>query len=357
MAQLFGREYAREELRAMTGSLAQVAGIRLGELTDGKARGMRVADVYTGSGLRFTVLLDRAMDIGAAEFAGRPLAWTHPALGGPDLFEPAGFGWARTFGGGLVTTCGLTHFGQPEQDGPEALGLHGRISHIPAGDIAIRREWQGDEYLLEIRGEVRQAALAAENLLLTRTIRTRLGATSFTIEDTVRNDGYRPTPHMILYHCNFGFPVVSPESELLLADALVNPRDAAAGAGLTGHRRFDPPEPEFAEQVFFHQPRVGADGWAQAGIANRALGFGAFVRYDAGALPYLAQWKMMAAGDYVCALEPANQWETPRQKLRAEGRLRHLAAGEEARYRLELGALPDGEAIRGFEARLPAESG
>jgi Domain of unknown function (DUF4432) len=352
MPQLYDGKYSAEDLRQMTGSMAQIAGIRLSELADGKPRGMRVADIYTGSGFRFQVLLDRAMDIGAADYNGKPLAWTYPALGTPEQFDPHGYGWGRTFGGGLVTTCGLTHFGQPEQDGPEALGLHGRISHIPAGAIAIRQEWQGDEYLLEIRGETRQAALAAENLLLTRTIRTRLGATSFSIEDTVRNDGFRPTPHMILYHCNFGFPVVSPESELLLADELTNPRDAAARAGLAGHRHFDRPEPEFAEQVFFHKPRVGADGWAQAGIANRALAFGAFVRYDAGALPYLAQWKMMAAGDYVCALEPANQWETPRHKLREEGRLRFLAAGEEVHYHVELGVLPDAAAVGAFEAAL-----
>src|SRR6478672_5859300 len=142
MPHLFGRDCAAQELRQMTGTLAQIAGVRLLELADGKPRGMRVAEVYTGSGLRFQVLLDRALDIGAAEFAGKPLAWIHPALGGPDQYEPQSYGWARTFGGGLVTTCGLTHFGQPEQDGAEALGLHGRISHIPAGGITIQQAWQ-----------------------------------------------------------------------------------------------------------------------------------------------------------------------------------------------------------------------
>src|SRR5690349_11941211 len=135
MPHLFGREYTREELRPFLSGEAQVAGVRLGEWTDGKARGMRVADVWTGSGLRFQVLLDRALDLGAAEFGGVPLAWLHPALGTPALYDPAGYGWARTFGGGLLTTCGLTHFGQPEQDGAEALGLHGPISHTAAENV------------------------------------------------------------------------------------------------------------------------------------------------------------------------------------------------------------------------------
>jgi hypothetical protein len=350
MPELFGVAYTPEELRRQVGTMAQLAGVRLVELADGKARGIRVAEVYTGSGLRFQVLLDRALDIGAAEFAGKPLAWQHPALGGPDQYDPHGYGWGRTFGGGLVTTCGLTFFGHPEQDAGEALGLHGRISHIPADHVQITEEWRGDDYVLEITGQARQAVLAGENLLLTRTIRTRLGASTITIDDTVRNDGWRRTPHMILYHCNFGFPVVSPDAELLVDDELVNPRDDAARAGLAGHRQFDPPEDDFAEQVFFHKPRVTGDGFAQAAIVNQAIQFGAYIRYRAAELPYLAQWKMMAAGDYVCALEPANQWETPRHKLRAENRLRFLAPGEEVHYHLELGPLPDAAAIRAFAA-------
>ena len=352
MAQLFDGKYSAEDLRQMTGSMAQIAGIRLSELADGKPRGMRVADIYTGSGFRFQVLLDRAMDIGAAEFNGTPLAWTHPALGTPEQFDPHGYGWGRTFGGGMVTTCGLTHFGQPEQDGTEALGLHDRISHTHAGHVCVTEAWRGDDYVLEIEGQSRQAVLNGENLLLTRKISTRLGATTLTIEDTVRNDGYRSTPHMILYHCNFGFPVVSPDSVLLVDDEFANPRDAAARAGFDSHRQFEPPTPEYAEQVFFHKPRVGAGGFVQAGIANRALGFGAFVRYRAAELPYLAQWKMLAMHDYVCALEPANQWETPRHKLREEGRLRFLAAGEEVHYRVEIGVLPDADAVAAFEAAV-----
>jgi len=293
------------------------------------------------------------MDIGSAEYAGRPLAWVHPALGGSDQYEPQGYGWGRTFGGGLVTTCGLTFFGHPEQDAGEALGLHGRISHIPAEKVRVTEEWRGDDYVLEIEGQVRQSMLGGENLLLTRKISTRLGATALTIDDTVRNDGYLDTPHMILYHCNFGFPVVSPSSELVVDDEQVKPRDEPARAGFAGHNRFEPPQPGFAEQVFFHKPRVDGEGYSSAAIINRTLDFGAYIRYRADELPYLAQWKLMGARDYVCALEPANQWETPRHVLREEGRLRFLAPGEEVHYHVEIGALADAQATGQFE-RTPA---
>src|SRR3954468_19882962 len=111
MPDLFGKEYPAERLRLLTSTMRQIAGIRTLELTDGRARGMRVAEVYTGSGFRFTVLIDRAMDIREAEMGGRPIAWLHPALAGPELYEPEGYGWGRSWGGGLVTTAGLTFFG------------------------------------------------------------------------------------------------------------------------------------------------------------------------------------------------------------------------------------------------------
>jgi hypothetical protein len=354
MARLFGRDYTPQELRSLTGALSQLAGIRPVVLDEGKARGLRAAEIWTGSGLRFQVLIDRALDLGAADHGGRPVAWVHPALGTPAQHEARGYGWLRSFGGGLLTTCGLSHFGQPETDQGQEWGLHGRIAHIPAERVRVSEEWRGEEYVLQIAGEVRETVALGENLLLARTITTRLGADHLLLEDRVRNEGFRPAPHMMLYHCNFGFPVVSPQSELLIRDLEVEARDEAARAGLAGHRRFEPPDPAWAEQVFFHRPYVGGDGLATAAIVNRALGFGAYLRYRAAELPCLGQWKMMGAGDYTCALEPATHAENTRRRLRDEGRLRLLRPGEEVRYFIEVGVLRDGPAIRAYEESVGA---
>ncbi|HSD65362.1 MAG TPA: aldose 1-epimerase family protein [Vicinamibacteria bacterium] len=354
MPSLYGRSYRKEDLRRLVGGPAQVAGIRLVDLADGRSRGMRAADVYTGSGFRFQVLVDRGLDLGAAEHAGRPLAFVHPALGSPALHEPTGLGWLRTFGGGLVTTCGLDHFGPPDPEG-EGYGLHGRASHLPAEGVRVTQDWRGDEYVLEVEGETRQARLFGENLSLRRRVSTRMGASSLLLEDRVTNEGFRPASLAVLYHCNFGFPVVSPESELLLRDRSVRPRDEPARAGLADHLRFGPPQAGFAEQVFFHEPRVGADGLASAAIVNRALAFGAFVRWRAAELPVLAHWKMTGEGEYVCGLEPSTHAMTPtRQEQREAGTLRDLAPGESISFRLEIGALPDADSVTDFEkARHP----
>ncbi len=349
MPRLFGRSFRKEELRKLIGDVAQVAGLRLVELADGRVRGMRAADLYTGSGFRFQVLVDRGLDLGAAEHAGRPLAFVHPALGTPALHERQGLGWLRTFGGGLVTTCGLDHFGPPDPEG-EGYGLHGRASHLPAESVRVRQEWRGEEYVVEIEGETRQSRLFGENLRLERRISTRLGATSLVLEDRLTNEGFRPAPVAVLYHCNFGFPVVSPDSELLVRDRSVRPRDEAARAGLTDHLRFGPPEPGFAEQVFFHDPLPDAHGLASAAVVNRTLRFGAFVRWRAAELPVLAHWKMTGEGEYVCGLEPSTHAMTPtRREQRESGAMRELAPGESVEFRLEIGALPDAAAISALE--------
>jgi hypothetical protein len=337
MPSLFNRPYTPAELRQYAGKIDQLAGIRLVEYADGKARGLRAAEVWTGSGLRFTVWLDRSLDIGPAEFGGTPLAWLHPAFGAPAFYEPDGLGWLRTFGGGLLTTCGLTYFGHPDQDSEERLGLHGRISHLPAENVQVTAAWRGDDYVLAIHGQVRQSVLFGEDLLLTRRIETKLGARSLTVSDTVENVGYRDSPHMLLYHCNFGFPVVSPDTNLVIDDMAVEPRDPVSAQGLASHTRFEVPQMNCAEQVFFHHPRPDATGLVTVALVNRALEFGAYLRYRSAELPYLTQWKMMGAGEYVCALEPTTNHELTRSLLRERGQLLVLAPGETRQYQLEIG--------------------
>lgn len=331
---LFGKTYSRQELEKYTSTLDQLAGLRPFTYDDGKARGLRAVEVWTGSGLRFTVYLDRALDIGPAEFNGVPLAWLHPALGSPGQYEPQGNGWLRTFGGGLLTTCGLTHFGQVDQEGDQHFGLHGRIANLPAHNVSLSAAWQGDEYLLTITGQVRQAVLFGENYLLTRRISTHLGANSFTLEDSISNEGFRTSPFMLLYHINFGFPLAAPGSQVLVNDLEVRPRDANAALGLEHYATLDDTKAE-PEQVFFHTPRVDDQGMVAVTLRNPQLNLGVNLHYRAAELPALSQWKNFFPGEYVCAIEPCTNHEGQRACLRKEGRLRELAPGETVNTFLE----------------------
>ena len=50
MVELWGQEYTPDAVRRLVGTMDQLAGIRLSTLDTGRARGMRTAELDTGSG-------------------------------------------------------------------------------------------------------------------------------------------------------------------------------------------------------------------------------------------------------------------------------------------------------------------
>ncbi|MGC8666866.1 MAG: aldose 1-epimerase family protein [Chthonomonadales bacterium] len=352
MAELFGRRYTREELLAHVGDISQIARVKPYRLVEGHEDGVAAMDVATGGGLTFTVLTSRGMDISAASYNGRSLAWRsattdqHPAF-----FEPEGRGWLRTFYGGLVLTCGLTWMGAACEDEGRPLGLHGRISHIPATNVHWEGSWEGDDYVLTVSGRMREAIVFGENVELHRTIRARLGETRFFLHDRVRNMGYQRTPHMMLYHINIGFPIVDDHSRLIAPSITITPRDEDAVEGKEQYAQMQPPTPGFREKVYFHDLLPDAEGMVTTAIVNPACdgGLGVFVTYPKHELPFFTEWKMMDQGTYVVGMEPGNALVLGRAAERAAGRLQFLEPGEEREYHLEIGVITEGIRIRQLE--------
>lgn len=341
MTSLWGKEWQPDDLRRYVGHLDQIAGISLLEAADGRAHGSRVLDVWTGSGLTFQVLAERALDIGRFAYNGLSLAWQSPTgFPHPAYYEAHAANWLRSFGGGMLATCGLDHFGPPNEDAGQELGQHGRVGNLPASHVGYRTEWVDGAYVLEISGEVRQAAVFAENIVMRRRIRTQLGSNRVQITDRVTNEGFQAQPHMMLYHFNTGFPLVSPESKVRIDSQETTPRDAAAEPGIDTWDQIDAPTHGYAEQVFRHVPRVAGDGTARAELGNPALGITLRITYAAGSLPYLYQWKMMGEGEYVVGLEPSNCATLGgRAAAREAGLLPVLEPGESVDYALELAVI------------------
>ncbi len=338
MVKLFNHEWSKADLLRRVGHMQQLSGIRLLEAGDGKARGSRMLEVRTGSGLRFLVNADRALDLSSCDFRGIPLSW-YSAAGDvhPAYYESQGLGWLRSFAGGLMTTCGLDHFGPPCQDGDLSFGLHGRVSNIPASQMGYSATWKEEDYVLEIAGEVRQAALFGENLVLRRRISSILGSNHICIQDTIVNEGYEPTPHMLLYHFNLGFPLVSEAARLSLTAESTLPRDAVAQSGLAEWDQFQTPTPGYQEQVFIHRLLCDEAGLSTIQFENPQLRLGLRWTFGTANLPYLIEWKMMGEGAYVVGIEPANcAGVGGRAAARAQGQLPELAAGESRDYVIDL---------------------
>ncbi|MCP4166799.1 MAG: aldose 1-epimerase family protein [Chloroflexi bacterium] len=337
MYELLEKDWNRQELIQRVGHMDQIAGIVAAEASDGMGRGSRYYHVYTGSGLSFNVMADRTLDIAACRYKGIPLAWASSSgWMHPSYYEADGLGWLRSFQGGLCTTCGLDQIGAPSEDGGESYGIHGRISNMPAEQVSHRTFWEGDSYRLEVSGSVRQTRLFGENFLLQRRISTALGSNAILLEDTITNQGFEPQPHLILYHCNLGFPLLSEHARLLVDVEDTIPRDADAEPGIDRCFEFQAPTPGYKEQVFRHVPNVDAEGKVHAVVENPQLGLSMRISFFKEQLPHLFQWKQMGQGAYVLGIEPANSSGVEGRAIaRARDDLPHLAPGESTQYQLE----------------------
>lgn len=337
MATYLDKSWTRRELLSYVGQMEQLAGIKAIELADGTSRHVRVFEVYTGSGLTFSVLEDRALDISACHFQGTSITWAsstgdvHPAY-----YEAEGLGWLRSFPGGLVATCGLDQIGAPSVDEGEAFGIHGRIGNLPAQQVSYRTYWEADEYYLEISGQVRQTRLFGENLRLYRCITTRLGSSQITVKDRVVNEGFKQQPHMLLYHCNFGFPLISEETTINVPAQNTEARDDEAAKGINSWHLCQRPTPAYQEQVFLHRPTADENGTVNIDLRNPRLNYDLRLTYEQSSLPYLYQWKMMGQGAYVVGLEPANcAGIRGRADARSRDALPMLEPGESRDYVLQ----------------------
>jgi hypothetical protein len=358
---LFGSRFDRTQLHRRVGRLEQVAGVRLVTAGDGIERGVRLLEFRTGSGFIFDVVVDRAFDIGHCAMDSVPIGWISPVgFSGPWFAEIEGFGWFRSFPGGLVHTVGLDHtlvggedtaeqFNQPHLKPTETYPWMGRVWTLPARLTGYGETWIDDEEcVLWAEGVVQQSAVFGENLTMTRRIEARVGESWFRIHDEVVNTGHTRNTHMLLYHCNVGFPILDEGSEILVPGPGVPTDPLPSG----DYRRFDGPTPNLTERCFEHDVVTEADGTVPVGIVNRRIGTGVYQLFNKRQLPHQTTWRMPGEDHYVVAIEASTNRDAGRWDARERGELIELVPGEKRTYDLEMGALTGGEQIDAFSSRV-----
>jgi len=313
----------KESVSPYLADIDQLAWAREAEISTGAGRGNRIIDVDNGSGLRFTVSPDRGMDIVEASFQGIPFVFRTPGGNRSRMeYDPKGLGWLRTWQGGLVTTCGLRTAGSPDQE----FGLHGRIDNLPAEDVGISRAWSCGEYRIELKGSVREAAMFGENLRLDRSISTAFGKNMIAIRDRVANLGAEPDYIQIVYHCNFGYPFISPRLKLCLPPHNVSPRDNNALKDMANWMNMpEPASDNPPEECFLHELPADELGNAVFAMENPDLGFRISLIYNTRTLPRLCQWKLFRKNMYVMGVEPTN--------ATLKGRAADIASGDAVRLK------------------------
>lgn len=305
------------------------------ESTDGPGRGGRIYAVRSAYGLNFDVHADRGLDIGWASHAGQPLAW-HSPRGFPvgSFAENEGYGWGRSFGGGLLTTCGMASIGLPSIDEGEAFGLHGRVSSIPAQEVICRATWESDDYVLEISGRVIETTLGGPTLELHRTIRTIVGLPAVEITDVVTNLGPGPSPIMMRHHINLGFPLVQPGDRIRAngSDPIARDRHRPEIDGWDG---IDQVSPTHREEVYALCPELD-NNQAQVILAAADSSPKVVIDWDGRTMPQLLVWKHQQHGMNVLALEPSTHGDHGRAEARQRGSLNEVNPGQSISFRTRI---------------------
>jgi hypothetical protein len=334
---LYGRKWTRRQLEERVGRLEQIAGVQRFKQLEGPESGVEQIRVRTGSGLCFYVTPSKGLDISLAEYAGLPISWqsvngdVHPAF-----YEAKGNEWLRTASGGLLMTCGLTQVGSSCDDAGETVGLHGRIHHTPARSVYATGQWIDDDYEMTVGGVVEETSIFGNCLQLTRKISSRLGENKIRIEDEVRNMGFKSSPHMMLYHFNFGFPLMTEQTKINFNGG--EPRSREAGTSTSGYGEWQAPDSSSKEQVYYHSSNEGRVEIVNPSfpIHEGEVPISVTLSWSTDTLPHLVQWKMPGAGTHVLGIEPANCHVGGRAAEREAGTLKELEPGEAIHYKLEL---------------------
>ncbi len=309
--------------------------------------GTRIIDAYNASGLHFTLLPDRGMDVWSAHYKGMPLTWLAP--GSP--FPPdEGQDWRRQFNGGLLTTCGFQHVGQPETDDVtgEYRDLHGRYTRLRAYNTGISVEPER----LDRYGELCETRLFGEQIHTSRSITLPLAEPQFQLNERITNLGDAPTPFMLLYHVNVGYPLMRAGTELLTPHERVLPYDDRARADLKTWNKYDAATAGYAQQVFIHHLKADPAGMTEIALINDDIGLS--LQFDVAHLPYFTQWKNTRQGIYVCGIEPGNCIPEGQNTARKHGRLVTLQPGESVFKTLMIRVLDGEDAIQAARARIAA---
>ena len=181
----------------------------------GTAAAERLLTARLYGSLEFEVLPGRGFDVGDTWFRGTPVSWFSPVADARALPAPSGSEWLTRFTGGLLTTCGFGTIGAAAN----GEGLHGRASHLPADEVSWR---VADDGSVRLDGMVESVALFGPSFRVRRGYRASTrpdGSATLTVTDDVTNIGPEPAALSMMYHLNFGAPLVAPGSSVAIDSA------------------------------------------------------------------------------------------------------------------------------------------
>ncbi|MEA3209731.1 MAG: hypothetical protein QOE70_2788 [Chthoniobacter sp.] len=315
--------------------------IRKLTLHGGKQEGVDVIIVNNGK-LEFTVVPTRGMGVLSVTSGDVRLGWDSPVkeVVHPrhiDLQSRGGLGWLEGFNEWLAR-CGLESNGHPGTDkfinnvGEVAtmdLTLHGKIANIPASEVDVFVD-AAPPHRLRVRGRIDERMFYGPKLELQTEISTEPGSSSFRIADEITNQGAQTQEFELMYHINFGPPLLGEGATFLAPVARVTPFNEHAAREVAHYAEYSAPELGFVEEVYCIDPVADKDGLTLIALRNKAGDRALSMKFLVDDLPFVTLWKNTnaEAEGYVTGLEPGTNFPNNRRVERKFGRVPKLAAGE-----------------------------
>jgi len=315
--------------------------VRKSTLHGGKQEGVELITVDNGR-LQFTVIPTRGMGVLSVTMGDVRLGWDSPVK---EVVHPrhinlqsrGGLGWLEGFNEWMVR-CGLESNGHPGTDkfinnvGDEAtmeLTLHGKIQNTPASEVEVLVD-RDPPHRIHIRGRVDERMFYGPKLELQTEISTEPGSNSLRIADTITNRGADTQEFEIIYHANYGRPLLEEGSTFLAPVGTVAPFNDHAAKAIADYAIYAGPKLGFTEQVYCIYPLADKDGLTVIALQNKARDRAISMSFATKELPYVSLWKNTnAEGEgYVTGLEPGTNFPNNRRVERKFGRVPKLAAGE-----------------------------
>jgi hypothetical protein len=334
-------------------------------LHGGQQEGVELVTIDNGK-LTIVVIPTRGMSVYEVRSGNVRLGWKSPVQ---EIVHPqhirlesrGGIGWVSGFNEWMVR-CGLEYAGHPGRDefinntGAKSemdLTLHGKIGNIPASEVEVLVD-RAAPYRLRLRGVVHERVFFGPKLELATEISTEPGSDTLTIEDRVTNQGSAPQEMQLIYHTNYGRPVLEQGAKIVGPFKKVTPMNDHAAKAVEKWATYQAPTAGFIEEVYLCEPIGDSKGQTRVLLANAAGDAGASIRWSLAELPYFTLWKNTAAeaDGYVTGLEPGTGYPYNRKVERKQGRLAKIEAGATRSFKLEFGLHAGQAAVQGVREEI-----
>jgi hypothetical protein len=325
-------------------------------LHGGKQEGSTLVGIEVGD-LSVLVVPTRGMGIYKARYRGVEFGWNspvdeivHPSF--VDLTGRGGLGWLDGFNE-LMVRCGYEWTGHPYRDGDRMYTLHGRAANTPASFVMVEVERHAP-YRIKLTGLLKEKTFAFSNLETRTELVIEPGTGALHLHDRLTNKSDCVAPYQIIYHTNFGRPVLGEGARILAPVKCVVPLGDAATHNLENWQNYLGPKSGFVEELFGLELQGDANRHTLAALVGPDGNSGAALRFSLDQLPFFTLWKNTNSDQqgYVTGLEPGSNYPHPRNEEKAHGRLQHLGGGKTQPFDLTIQFLADQSDVANVAAEI-----